>query len=163
MAPTEKSFKVPAYDIAAPTDPILIQLFDYWDSKRGARKMPSRADIDAIELRGLVSHMMLLDAEPDQLYRIRLVGQAVADFVGTNNTGMPVTDGMPPSGVKQTIEILDSLVAKRSPRFRRGRAHWHPDKSYREFEACFLPLSTDGQVVDKVLFGGVVLDADGIK
>ena len=143
-----------AHDLAAPIDPILIELFAYWNSKLGGRRMPSRADIDAAELRKLVSHVMLYDVvEPGRLYRIRLVGQAIVDFVGANNTGKLATDNMPPEAAKRMLEILNSLVTTHTPRFRHGYAHWHYDKSYRQFEACFLPLSPDDQTVDKILVG----------
>jgi hypothetical protein len=143
-----------ANDIAAPTDPILIRLYDYWQSKRRGRPMPSRADIDPIELRSLVYHVVLYDVvEPGRLYRIRLVGQAIVDFVGVNNTGKLAEDGMPPEAAKRMIEILNGVVTTRSPRFRAGQAYWHRDKSYRTYEACFLPLSSDEVTVDKILAG----------
>jgi hypothetical protein len=50
-----------AEDLAAPADPILVRLFKYWQSKRGNRLMPSRADIDPTELRSLVYNVMLYD------------------------------------------------------------------------------------------------------
>jgi hypothetical protein len=150
-----------AHDIAAPTDPILIRLLSYWEAKRGGRRMPSRADIDPTELRSLVHHVMLYDVvEPGSLYRIRLVGQAIVDFVGVNTTGKSATDTMPPEAARRMVEILTSVVTNRSPRFRAGYAYWHRDKSYRKFEACFLPLSPDDQTVDKIL-GGHVFEADG--
>jgi hypothetical protein len=145
-----------ASDIAAPVDPILVRLFSYWESKRGARLMPSRADIDPTELRGLIYHVMIYDVvEPGRLYRIRLVGQAIVDFVGVNNTGKFATESMPPDAAKRMIEILTSVVTNRSPRFRAGYAYWHRDKSFRKFEACFLPLSPDNQTVNKILAGNV--------
>jgi len=44
------------------------------------------------------------------------------------------------------------------PKFRGGRAHWQGDKSYSNFEACFLPLSANGETVDIVLCGHKLLD-----
>lgn len=141
-------------DIAAPRAPILVRLFGYWDAKRAGRLMPSRADIDPTELRALVLNVMLYDVvEPGRLYRIRLVGQAIVDFVGVNNTGKMASDGMPPEAARTMIEILNSVVAGRAPRFRIGSAYWHHAKAHRRFEACFLPLSTDGETVDKILAG----------
>jgi hypothetical protein len=141
-------------DIAAPKAPILVRLFDYWHAKRAGRLMPSRADIDPAELRGLVLNVMLYDVvEPGRLYRIRLVGQAIVDFVGANNTGKMAGDGMPPEAARRMIDILDSVVANRAPRCRQGSAYWHRDKAHRAFEGCFLPLSSDGDTVDKILAG----------
>ncbi|MGO8919618.1 MAG: PAS domain-containing protein [Stellaceae bacterium] len=150
-----------ANDLAAPADPILVRLFNYWESKRAGRLMPSRADINPTELRGLVNHVMLYDVvEPGSLFRIRLVGQAIVDFVGVNHTGKMTTETLPPDAAKRLVEILTSVVTNRSPRFRAGYAYWHVAKSFRKFEACFLPLSPDGQTVDKII-GGHTFDADG--
>ena len=49
------------------------------------------------------------------------------------------------------IEILSSVVTNRAPRFRVGRAYWHRDKSFRRFEACFLPLSENQIVAERHL------------
>ena len=143
-----------ADDLATPRDPILARLFDYWQSKRGGRAMPSRADIDPAELRSLVHHVMLYDVgKPGEPFLVRLAGQAIVDFVGRNYTGLPVTAGMPPEAAERMVEILGSVVASRAPRFRTGYAYWHKDKSYRRFEACFLPLSPDGEAVNMIFAG----------
>jgi hypothetical protein len=143
-----------ASDILAPSDPILVRLFAYWDAKRGGRLMPSRADIDPTELRGLVNHVMLFDVvEPGSRFRIRLVGQSIVDFVGVNNAGKWAPDTLPPEAAKRMVEILTGVVTQRAPRFRAGHAYWQRDKSYRKFEACWLPLSRDGETVDKILSG----------
>ncbi|HEX6842382.1 MAG TPA: PAS domain-containing protein [Stellaceae bacterium] len=143
-----------ARDIAAPRSPILVRLFEYWDGKRAGRLMPSRADIDPAELRALVLHVMIYGVvEPGRLYRIRLVGQAIVDFVGANHTGKMAGESMPPDAARRMVEILNSVVTRRAPRFRLGSAYWHHDKTHRPFEACFLPLSSDGEAVDKILAG----------
>jgi len=143
-----------AHDIAAPTDPIVVQIHRYWDEKRGTRRMPNRTDIDPAELGRLVVNVMLYEVlEPGKLYRIRLVGGAIVDFYGVNTTGELAGAAMPPAAAAQMIEILNSIVANRAPRFRAGFAHWHKDRSYRKFEACFLPLSPDDDRVDKILAG----------
>jgi hypothetical protein len=143
-----------AEDIVHPTDPLLLRLVQYWDAKRGTRLMPARAEIDPVELRGLVNHVVLYDVvEAGRLYRVRLVGEAIMEFSGINATGAWAGSNMPPAAAAKMLEILNSVVAGRAPRFRSGYAHWHFDKSYRKFEACFLPLSPDGVTVDKILAG----------
>lgn len=143
-----------ARDIAGPSDPIVTRIHRYWSDKRGGRRMPSRADIDPAELGRLVLNVMLYDVEePGKLYRVRLVGGAIVDFHGVNATGEIAGTFMPPTSAAQTIEILNAVVANRAPRFRAGFAHWSRDKSYRQFEACFLPLSPDDDRVDKILAG----------
>jgi hypothetical protein len=143
-----------ARDLAAPSDPNIVEIFQYWDKKRGARRMPRRTEIDLAELRGLVHNLMLLDVvEPGRLYRVRLVGGAIVDFAGLNITGEWAETRMPPDAAAQMIAILTSVVITRAPRFRAGRAYWHAGKSYRRYEACFLPLSPDDDRVDKIMTG----------
>jgi hypothetical protein len=143
-----------AADIAAPIDPIVARIFAYWQSKRRGDAVPRRADIDPTELRGLVNHVMLYDVvEPGRLFRIRLVGQAIVDFVGVNNTGKWVHETLPPGASERMVEILTSVVVNRAPRCRAGFAYWHLAKAYRHYEACFLPLLGDGESVDKILSG----------
>ena len=143
-----------AGDIAAPTDPIIAKIFRYWDGKRGGRRMPSRAAIDPVELRRLVPNTMLIDVvEPGDRYRIRLVGGAISDFFGTNMAEDWEGHRFAPDLIARMNKIMASVVANRVPHFRTGRARWHVDKSFRGFEACWLPLSPDDERVNKILGG----------
>jgi hypothetical protein len=92
-----------AHDISGPRDPVIARLLEYWDGKRAGRLMPSRADMDPlVELRALVSHVITYDVvEPGRLYRIRLVGQAIVDFVGFDATGTLAGQTLPPEAAQQ--------------------------------------------------------------
>jgi hypothetical protein len=150
-----------AHDIPAPQDPALVRILEYWESKRAGRTMPSRTDMDPpVELRALASNVILYDVLGPGQYRVRLVGQTIVEFTGYDATGKAAAAAMPPKAAKITIEILDHVVAHRAPRFRAGFAHWHRDKSYRKFEACFLPLSPDDRIVD-IILAGVTFDTVG--
>jgi hypothetical protein len=147
-----------AHDLAAPADPIVASVFSYWDRKRGTRRMPSRRDIDPADLGTLLPHVMLYDVvAPENDFRVRLVGGAIVSFYGINTTGEMATSRMTPNSAAMMIAILRSVVECRAPRFRAGLAHWHRDKSYRSFEACFLPLSPDDDRVDKI-FTAIAFD-----
>jgi hypothetical protein len=135
-------------------DPDLCALYEYWNARRGDRPMPRRADIDPMAIPKLLPHIMMYNVLPDgEGYTIRLVGEAVVGFVGRNATGQPAGAALPPRAAALLHEILDEVTTQRLPRFRAGTAHWQPDKSYRAFEACFLPLSARGEGVDIVLCG----------
>jgi len=75
------------------------------------------------------------------------------NFVGRNLTGQAAGSIMEPPAAELIINILDAVATGRVPKFRAGKAHWHPERAYRDFEACFLPLSSDGKTVDIVLGG----------
>src|SRR3546814_10906478 len=68
--------------------PRLRRLYDYWDDKRGARRMPCRKDIDPVELRDLLGFINLVDVlENPRDYRIRLMGTKTKPIVGSDITG----------------------------------------------------------------------------
>ena len=50
-------------------------VFDYWVAKRGARKMPARADLEPGDIPGHLPDIGLVDVLPDEPYfRYRLLG-----------------------------------------------------------------------------------------
>jgi hypothetical protein len=144
--------------IEAPRDPTLRALCEYWDSLRAGRPMPGRTDIDPAKIPRLLPHIMMYTVVPGGGYAIRLVGESIVSFVGVNATGQAAGSTMPPRAAEILHNILDMVVAERKPTYRLGKAHWRPDKSYREFEACLLPLSSDGETVDIILCGVIFSD-----
>ena|SRR5579863_8748333 len=139
--------------IDAPRDAQLMALYEYWDAVRGGRVMPARADIDPGKIRRLLPHIIMYTVAAD--YTVRLVGEEIVHFTGRNATGQPVASTMSPRSAEMMIKILDAVATERVPKFRAGKAHWQSDKPYHDFEACFLPLSTDGETVD-IILGGII-------
>ena len=141
--------------IDGPRDADLRALYEYWNTVRGERAMPRRADIDPSEIPKLLPYIIMYNAVPGGGgYTIRLVGEEVVRLNGSNGTGRQAGSIMTPRGAEMMTRILDAVARERVPKFRAGRTYWHPDKTYRDFEACFLPLSPDGETVNIVL-GGV--------
>jgi hypothetical protein len=144
---------IDAVFIDAPRDPGLQALCEYWNSRRRGRKMPARADIDPGKIPKLLPYIIMYNVVRDGAYTIRLVGEEVVRFVGRNATGQPAGSTMPPQAAAMITAILDSVASEQTPKFRAGKAHWHPEKAYRDYEACFLPLSADGETVNIILCG----------
>jgi hypothetical protein len=144
--------------IDVPRDERIKALYRYWDTRRNGRAMPARAGIDPTEIPDLLPYVIMWDVAAEGSYTIRLVGEEVVSFVGRNATGSPAGTLMPARSAAMTIAILDAVTRERAPKFRAGKAHWQPDKAYRNFEACFLPLSADGESVNIVL-GGISFPA----
>ncbi|HEY4941569.1 MAG TPA: PAS domain-containing protein [Rhizomicrobium sp.] len=148
----------PASFIAAPRHPDLKHLLEYWTARRGARMAPARADIRPAQIKTLLADVMIWNVDADGgPYTIRLVGDSIVRFVGRNNTGADATTGMPEDAAAMMTAVLTRVARERAPLFRIGKVYWLPDKSYRDFEACYLPLSSDGETVDLIL-GGVKFD-----
>ncbi|MGH7093840.1 MAG: PAS domain-containing protein [Stellaceae bacterium] len=141
--------------IEAPRDSRMTALFAYWDGLRRGRAMPARADIDPVAIREFLPYVFMYSVARDRDYTIRLVGDEVVNFIGRNATGSPAGTIMPPRSAAMIVAIIDAVTGERAPKFRAGKAHWLAEKTDRDYEACFLPLSADGDSVD-IVFGGVV-------
>src|SRR5271154_6383357 len=74
--------------------PSLRQLYDYWDEKRAGRAMPSRADLDPIEMRFAIGNVILVDViEGTPLgFHIRLHGTNLSERVRYDLTGKMLDD-----------------------------------------------------------------------
>lgn len=88
----------------------------YWNSRRGTREMPTRADIDPADIKRLLPHVVLVDVLPDPLdFRFRLLGTEVDRIVGTNPLGMRFSD-IPHMREGSTIWARHAgVVASRAP------------------------------------------------
>lgn len=145
--------------IDAPRHPVLQSLFAYWTKKRGERLMPARADIQPSEIKQLLPDVMIYSVSgASGPFIVRLMGENVVNFLGRNSTGKPVTDGKSEEATALMNSVLAQVVETKSPRFRLGKTFWNAGKVSRGFESCFLPLSTDGDIVDMIL-GGIKFEA----
>jgi hypothetical protein len=67
-------------------DEKLERLLAYWRFKRGARKMPARADIDPAEIPDLLPLISLFEIENGR-FRIRLAGHKIVEAYGLEPRG----------------------------------------------------------------------------
>src|SRR5579864_8138687 len=73
--------------------PNLRQLYAYWEGLRRSREFPARRDIDPLDFRYALGHVMLLDVFYQPLrFRFRLHGTALALRAGYDMTGKMADD-----------------------------------------------------------------------
>ena len=139
----------------APCEPGLQTLHRYWTSKCGTQSMPSRSLIRPSEIKPLLPYVMIWSVEDarTERYSIRLVGDAIVQFTGKHVTGLTVDETMAPDAARLLKHVFADICATGVPRFRAGKAYWAQHQDYRNFEACFLPLSEDGVTVNMILCG----------
>jgi hypothetical protein len=134
--------------------PVLAFLKDYWDAKRGARAMPSRSDISPAEMKEHLGWVVLLDALPDYSdFRYRTIGSRVTEYFLSDSTGKTITEAFEPYGeaaVKGALWIHRKTALERVGVRAFGGAGWL-GRSFLDFDALHLPLSDDGQAVNKIL------------
>ena len=72
-----------------PCSPLVQEAWNYWNQKRGGRRMPSRKDIDPVEIPRLLSSTALVDVLRDPLdFRFRLLGTAIDNITSKNLRGV---------------------------------------------------------------------------
>src|SRR5579859_8055397 len=97
-------------------DQRLMALLGYWSAKRGARRMPSRADIDPADLRVLLPHIMLLDViDGGSDMRYRLVGTEIERHLGRPVTGRLLGDLVSGDYLDYVLSLYQRVIAETVP------------------------------------------------
>jgi hypothetical protein len=133
----------------------------YWRTAAGDRPMPSRAQIDPIEMRGFLAHVGLaevtVEAQGAPRYRIRLAGTIIEEVFGPV-TGQPLDEALPPLIAERWRLIFDFAFAARGP-IRATTRVIHQGKSFLTAEVLMAPLSEDGKTIS-MLFASVAFWTD---
>lgn len=141
------------------TDGLLIKaaplryLYRDWDTRRGGRPFPARADFDPLELRYILGSLSLIDVLRDPLrFIFRLHASHNAARLGADLTGKEVAE-MPSSAEPDRVRAhYELVVASRVPQVQR-RGGTHADGIAWEYEVLVLPLSSDGETIDMLMSG----------
>jgi PAS domain-containing protein len=103
-------------DFDAPTS-YHLDLYRYWDAKRGSRKAPTRRDLDPLEIVKLLPNVALVEPEQNG-YRWRLMGTAIAGDFGRDLTGKMFGEYVAPTNfVKDMTAGFDMALALCAPIF----------------------------------------------
>jgi hypothetical protein len=153
-------------DPARLDQPVLAFLKDYWEKKRGAHAMPSRADIKPSEMKEYLGWIMLVDVLPGaDDFRYRMIGSRVTEYFLTDSTGRTIREAFTPYGeaaVNAVLLIYRKAAQARVPVRAHGGAAWL-GQSFLDFDALCMPLSDDGVTVN-MIFGGFTFGmADTLK
>jgi hypothetical protein len=115
--------------------------------------MPSRADIDPLDLRFAIGNLILVDAieaEPLQ-FRIRLHGTNLSERMDFDLTGK-MLDEMPLVDFRDRIRQSFATVVTTKKPLHAQRDQIFDDRP-RRYETIILPLSSDDVRVDVILCG----------
>jgi hypothetical protein len=135
-------------------NPVLSFLKSYWDSKRGGRPMPTRADIKPADMKEHLGWIILLDALPDfSDFRYRTIGTRVTQYFLADSTGKTLSEafGMYGEAAVNGVTATHRKAARDQVAVRcYGGAGWI-GRSFMDFDALFLPLSDDGVTANMIL------------
>jgi hypothetical protein len=122
----------------------------YWQSKSLTSSIPSRSQIDPLEMRQFLSKVLMIDVESECEFTYRLCGTHVAAINGKDLTGQRASEANLGASSQQFIEVYRRTIHGREPILFTGRLWWQ-DREWVGFEQIILPLSTDGRAVDKLM------------
>ena len=120
--------RLDALSILSPADigsPVVRAAFDYWRSKCEGDRLPSRRDIDPVEIPRLLPHILLTEIWQEPfLVRYRLAGSALAELYGFDYTGSYLSrEREGDEGYAYYVEIYRRLCREKLPLFGRDSVH----------------------------------------
>ena len=99
--------------------PKIKRMYEYWLSKCAGRQMPSRSDIDPLELRDCLGNLCLVDVihETPPRFKFRVDGSTIAMTTGFDLTGKFV-DQIPDPSYRSFVRTLyERVMGTRAPVF----------------------------------------------
>lgn len=131
-------------------DPKLRRFFDYWAGKHRHGRLPARADIDPVEIPGLLGHIVLVSVTRPEgriLFQYTLWGTKVAQIFGRDFTGHYLDDIIIPTRVDEIRTAFKWVVDNRKPHF------WQipvpiENREFVSTRRLLVPLAGDGHNVD---------------
>lgn len=156
-----------ASSLALPAD--LRLLYDYWLRKRKPGGLPSRSDIDPLELPPhLWPRLMLLDLPREGntiRIRIRLMGTHIVDAFGRDPTGEFVGKALHANDAYRAYiqDMYESLVASRQPLYSENLFQLGGQYAPMLARRLSLPLAADGRTTDMALVGLIFESPDRLS
>ncbi len=139
-------------------EPIFSTVLGYWESKRRDGKLPTRREIDPLDLGGtILPYILLFEVVPAEAptttglrFRFRLAGTAFRQIAGRDVTGLCFDELGPAERTAPVIRQLTMTVEHLRPAYLVGRVTARSD-AHEDIGRLALPLSSDGAGVDKIL------------
>lgn len=136
--------------------PVLLRGFDYWNAKRGSRPMPSRSDIDPIEMGSLLPNIVLMevlrDAKPGWPldFRYRVLGTTVDSHMSRRFTGLQMSEVPHQQPDSQLWRNFVRVLTEKQPQLNHV-PYVGPHKDFLTMMDLILPLSPDGETVTMLM------------
>ena len=126
--------------------------YDYWNRKRGRRRMPARCDLDPVDMKHHLPGVMLVEVVPDaREFVYRLVGTREATMRGRDPTGKSVPEEFFADSAESAFRCYRKVVAEGAPLVSKNRDFMTPDGRFGREHSVLLPLSDDQVHVSMIL------------
>lgn len=138
-------------------DETLLDLYDYWRGKWPSKTLlPARRHIDPVDIPRLLANLVLIDHIGRGDFRIRLAGTNVVRGWGRDITGRRLEEMMSGSYLDYILGLCQECVDRRAALYSSSMFRWD-QKTWRRAKRLMLPLANDGQSVDMILLGHVLV------
>lgn len=152
---------------SADLDPRLRGLVDYWAEKSAGRCCPARSDLDPLDLKPLLGHLLMVDVlrqEDGAAYRLRyrLFGTEFIFYHGRDLTGRWLDEIENAVFRDELLGFYSTVIADRRMQtlsYDYVLDHGLTEKGRQRFQAVLLPLSKNASEVDIVLGCGVPVES----
>ena len=116
---------MPILSLADIGSPVVHAALDYWRSKCGVERLPSRRDIDPVEIPRLLPHILLSEIWQEPfLVRYRLTGTALVEIYGFDYTGSYLSrEREGDEAYAYYSEIYRRVCREKQPLFGRDSVH----------------------------------------
>jgi hypothetical protein len=130
-----------------------LDLYSYWLSKRGSRRMPARSDLDPADIIPLLPHLIIAERVGDQ-FRYRLIGTGVVRDVGFDPTGYFVGEYLNnPNVYAEARALYETVCTRGAPVFATGEFCFKSFSlgAFHAWSCLILPLSDGQNTVNKAV------------
>ncbi len=125
-------------------------MLDYWRGKCAGRAMPRRADIDPVEISRYLPYVTLVDVVTDERrFVYRLVGTMEVALRGRDPTGQSIAEAFFGRSVEDVLQKYDTVCESKAPFYEID--DFQMTDRYVNEENLFVPLSDDGETVNKIM------------
>lgn len=138
--------------LVLPEEPVLRACLDYWNKIRGDRSMPSRADLDPVDIPTLLPYVYILDVlDGASDFRYRLIGSDVNANTRQDYTGRLLSEILQEGTQRFLVDVYIDVAINRRPRVDTV-AYRARSGNQKYYDNLVMPLSADGEQVN-ILFG----------
>lgn len=137
----------------AMNDPILQELYRYWTALQRSDDLPSRSDLDPVDIPRLLPYILLVEChEAERRIKFRLVGTDVA--FGSDPTGKFLQDAAPVGAYGTHITGLYRFAANSDTALYSEYSYGYTaDRGPRLIKRLFLPLIGTAEIPRMMLVG----------
>ena len=126
-------------------------LFNYWNTLRGARSAPERADIEPTAIREVLADTFMIDVDPCREFPIRLAGTRFNGLFDAEQKGRPFLHLWRAEERRNIAAVLTTVADGVRPVVAGGVAAPPGHDEGGSFEFLFLPLRYHGKTHARIL------------